>query len=287
MEVIKTRADVIAAIRRLNGRIGLAATMGALHDGHVAVIRAARTESDGLVASLFVNPAQFGDSDDFESYPRTVDRDMEIFDREGVDIVWAPPIKEVYPEGFGTHVEPGPISHRLEGGFRPGHLGGVATVVTKLFNVVRPNVTAFGQKDWQQTRVVSELIRDLDFDIEMLVVPTVRSDDGLALSSRNELLTDDQKRAATVLYAALKAAADAYHSGERDAQKLRDRIQTMLSAEKLCQLEYVSAAHALTLDELDRAAKPMVISCAAYVGSVHLIDNMVFGIDLYGAGNPA
>ncbi len=287
MEIIETRSDMIAAMQRGKGRIGFAATMGALHDGHVAVIRAASAQSDRLVASLFVNPAQFQDSDRFVNYPRTIDRDMEIFEREGVQIVWAPPVEEVYPEGFGTYVEPGPVSHRLEGQVRPGHFRGVATVVAKMFNVIRPNITAFGQKDWQQTRVVNALIQDLDFDIEMLVVPTVRSDSGLALSSRNERLSDDQSRAAAALYAGLKGAADAYLSGERDAQMLRDQIQTVLSAENLCQLEYVSVAHALTLDELDLATDPLVMSCAASVGSVHLIDNIVFGIDLYGVGEPA
>ena len=283
MDLVKSRVDVRAALGRPAGRIGLAATMGALHDGHVAVIRAARAESDKLVTSLFVNPTQFEGDNDFQSYPRPFDRDMEIFEREGVDIVWAPPVEEVYPQGFGTCVEPGPVSHRLEGEFRPGHFGGVATVVAKLFNVIRPDVTVFGQKDWQQTRVIDALIRDLDFDIEMLVVPTVRNSEGLALSSRNVLLSDGQRRAAPIVHTALKSAAAAYSSGERDAHALRDRVLSALAAEPRCRTEYVSAAHAFTLDELERAADPMVISCAAYAGPVRLIDNIVFGVDLYDA----
>ena len=283
MDIVKSRADVRAALRRTDGRIGLAATMGALHEGHVAVVRAARAESDILAASLFVNPMQFEGADDFQSYPRPFDRDMEIFEREGVDVVWAPPVEEVYPEGFGTHVEPGPVSHRLEGDFRPGHFRGVATVVAKLFNVIRPDVSAFGQKDWQQTRVIDALILDLDFDIQMLAVPTVRNSEGLALSSRNRLLNGEQRRAAGIVHKALKSAADAYSSGERDARTLRERVLSTLSTERRCRCEYVSAAHAFTLDELDRAAEPMVISCAARVGAVRLIDNMVFGVDLYGA----
>ena len=283
VDIVKSRADVRTALGRPVGRVGLAATMGALHNGHVAVIRAARAESDVLVASLFVNPAQFEGADDFQSYPRPIERDMEIFEREGVDIVWAPPVEEVYPERFGTYVHPGPVSHRLEGEFRPGHFRGVATVVAKLFNVIRPDVTVFGQKDWQQTRMIDTLIRDLDFDIEMLVVPTVRNSEGLALSSRNRLLNDEQRHAAWTVHMALKSAADAYASGERDANTLRQRVLSALSTEPRCRTEYVSAAHAFTLDELDRAAEPMVVSCAAYVGPVRLIDNMVFGVDLYDA----
>ena len=286
MELASTRAEVRAALSRTVGRVGLAATMGALHDGHVAVIRAARAESDVLVASLFVNPTQFEGAGDFQSYPRPFERDMEIFERQGVDLVWAPPVEEVYPDGFETYVEPGAISQRLEGEFRPGHFRGVATVVAKLFNVIRPHVAVFGQKDWQQTRVIDALIRDLDFDIEMPVVPTVRNGGGLALSSRNVLLSDDQTLAAAIVYKALKSAADAYASGERDARALRERVTSTLAAEPRCRTEYVSAAHAFTLDELDRAADPMVISCAAYVGQVRLIDNMVFGVDLCGAEAP-
>ena len=283
MDIVRSRAEVRAALSRTAGRIGLAATMGALHDGHIAVIRAARAESDFLVASLFVNPTQFEGADDFQSYPRPFERDMDIFEQEGVDLVWAPPVEEVYPQGFETYVEPGPISHRLEGEFRPGHFRGVATVVAKLFNVIRPRVAVFGQKDWQQTRVIDALIRDFDFDIDMPVIPTVRSGEGLALSSRNRLLSDDQTLAAAIVYTALKSAANAYASGERDARALRDRVNSTLAAEPRCRTEYVSAAHAFTLDELDRAVEPMVISCAAYVGQVRLIDNMVFGVDLYGA----
>ncbi len=283
MDIVKTRVEARAALNRTAGRVGLAATMGALHDGHVAVVRATRAESDFLVASLFVNPAQFEGADDFQTYPRPFERDMDIFEREGVDLVWAPPVEEVYPEGFETYVEPGPISQRLEGEYRPGHFRGVATVVAKLFNVIRPNVAVFGQKDWQQTRVIDALIRDLDFDIEMPVVPTVRNGEGLALSSRNRLMSDDQSLAAAIVYRALKSAADAYESGERNARTLCELVTSTLAAEPRCRTEYVSAAHAFTLDELDRTAEPMVISCAAYVGRVRLIDNMVFGVDLYGA----
>ena len=283
MEILKSPDDVIEAVRRLDGRIGLAATMGALHEGHIAIIKAAKLESDYLVASLFVNPSQFGALEDFDSYPRPVARDMEILEREGVDLVWAPTVEDVYPDSFSTQVDPGPISRSLEGISRPGHLNGVATVVSKIFNIVHPDITVFGQKDWQQTRVIDKLIQDLNFDVQMLVIPTVRTGEGLAISSRNALLTDDKLDAARILYASLDASAEMYYAGERDAASLRAECQSVLSTEPLCQQDYVSVAHALTLDELEQAAEPMVICCAASFGSVRLIDNMVFGIDLYRA----
>ena len=192
VDIVKTRTEVRAALNRTAGRVGLAATMGALHDGHVAVTRAARAESDVLVASLFVNPAQFEGTDDFQTYPRPFERDMDIFEREGVDLVWAPPVEEVYPEGFETYVEPGPISHRLEGeSTAPDTSAGWRRSSPSSLTSFARTSPCSGQKDWQQTRVIETLIRDLDFDIEMPVVPTVRNGEGLALSSRNRLLSDD------------------------------------------------------------------------------------------------
>lgn len=286
MEIAQTKAQIIEAVRGLPGRIGLAATMGALHAGHVAVIRAAKAESDSLIASLFVNPAQFGGATDFDDYPRRFDRDMEVFEKEGVDVVWAPSLDDVYPEGFGTYIDPGSIARPLEGAFRPRHFRGVATIVAKLFTLLRPDVSVFGQKDWQQTQVVAALVGDLDFDIKVLVVPTVRDEQGLALSSRNRRLSGDARRAARVLYKGLKLAADDYAAGETDAAKLRRRMLTIMAKERRCRPEYASVAHAFTLEELELAAEPMVLSCAAYVDSVRLIDNVVIGVELYG-GNRA
>ena len=281
MEIAETKAQMIEAARGLPGRIGLAATMGALHAGHVAVIRAAKAESDSLIASLFVNPSQFGAATDFDDYPRTFDRDMGIFEREGVDVVWAPSVDDVYPEGFGTYIDPGPIARPPEGAFRPRHFRGVATIVAKLFTLLRPDVSVFGQKDWQQAQVVAALAGDLDFDIKVLIVPTVRDEHGLALSSRTRGLSGDGRRAARVLHEGLTSAADAYAAGETDAAKLRRRMFTIMATEPRCRLEYASVANAFTLEELERAAEPMVLSCAAYVDSVRLIDNVVIGVDLY------
>ena len=254
--------------------------MGALHPGHRALLRAARDRCDNVAASLFVNPTQFGAEDDFAGYPRTWDRDLEILAAEGVDFVWAPPMEVMYPEGPVATVDPGQLATVLEGKARPGHFAGVATVVARLFDQVRPDMAFFGQKDWQQTRVIADLVERLEPGIELVVAATVREADGLACSSRNVCLDGQGRRAATALYGGLVRASAAFEGGEEDAEALREMVRTTVASEPLARLEYASVADALDLIELEVAREPVVFSGAVTVGGVHLIDNIVVGPEL-------
>jgi pantoate--beta-alanine ligase len=278
--------DVLEGLRELRarraaaaGRLGLVPTMGALHPGHRALLRAARDRCDTVAASLFVNPTQFGAEDDFAGYPRTWDRDLEILATEGVDFVWAPPAEVMYPEGPAATVDPGRLATVLEGKARPGHFAGVATVVARLFEQVHPDIAFFGQKDWQQTRVIADLVERLEPGIELAVVATVREADGLAWSSRNVRLDGEGRRAATVLYRGLAQAAAMFAEGTEDAEALREIVRTTVASESLARLEYATVADALDLTELEIAREPVVFSGAVTVGGVHLIDNIVVGLE--------
>jgi pantoate--beta-alanine ligase len=248
--------------------------MGALHEGHLSLVRRARADNASVVASIFVNPTQFGVHDDLSSYPRDMDGDLAKLEREGVDLVFAPPRHEVYPPGFSTHVDVGPIAERLEGASRPGHFKGVATVVCKLLGIVRPDRAYFGQKDAQQCQVIRKLNADLNLGAEIVVMPTVRDTDGLALSSRNAYLKTDERNAALVLYRSLCLARELYESGARDAEELRGRMRALIEAEPGAEIDYVSVADAGTLDELDTVDRPALVSLAVHIGSVRLIDNL-------------
>ena len=254
--------------------------MGAMHAGHVALMEAAREDCASVAVSIFVNPTQFSESAEFAGYPRDVERDLEACERSRVDLVWVPEESNVYGETFQTFVDPGAVSEPLEGAFRPGHFRGVATVVSKLFNVFEPDFAYFGQKDWQQTRVVAALIADLDFDVRLAVVPTVREADGLALSSRNSRLKPADRPAAGLLYSTLNLAAELLEGGESDAGRLRSAMLKALGSDPRVRIDYVSVADAMSLEELERVREPVVISCAAHVGGVRLIDNLVFGVEL-------
>src|SRR5437899_9003741 len=245
--------------------------MGALHNGHASLIVRAVRENDLAVVSIFVNPTQFGPHEDFAAYPRDESADLSICERLGAAMVFAPTVDEMYPAGDATRVQPGAIAARLEGAARPGHLTGVATVVTKLFAVVRPDVAYFGQKDFQQLRVVQALARDLRLGVRVVGCPTVRDEDGLALSSRNAYLSADERRAALALPRGLFAARADWERGERDPKRLADRVRQHAAA---LALEYVSVADPLTLAELTRPAARAVISLAARVGKARLIDNV-------------
>ncbi len=287
MEVLETLDELRRARRIAGGRLGFVATMGGLHPGHEALLRAARMENETVVASIFVNPTQFGESADFDEYPRDRDRDLEILKSAEVDLVWAPSMNEMYPEGLEVTVEVGTIGSRLEGASRAGHFNGVATVVARLFNQVRPDVTYFGQKDWQQTRVVEALVEGLRLDMEVRVVRTVREADGLAWSSRNERLDGSGREAAAVLYRALRAAEEAFAGGESDGDTLRRLITETVATEPRARLDYVSVAHAEDLEELTVARTPLALLGAIEVGGVRLIDNVVIGVELWsgdGAG---
>ena len=260
----------------LDAPFGFVPTMGALHEGHLSLVRLARQRCPRVGASIFVNPAQFNDKKDLERYPRTLERDMEMLRGAGCDVVFAPEAGEVYPDGFSTTIDVGPVTRPLEGTMRPGHFNGVAVVVTKLLNIVRPTHAVFGQKDAQQLAVIRRLVRDLDLAVEIVPGPTMRERDGLAMSSRNELLTAEDRAAAPVVWRALSGTLDAYTAGERDAAVLRTRMSAILASEGRAAPEYVSVADPVTLAELERIGPAgALVSLAVRFGAVRLIDNVV------------
>jgi pantoate--beta-alanine ligase len=249
--------------------------MGYLHDGHLELVRRARAECDHVAVTIFVNPSQFGPAEDLQRYPRDLERDLRLLEREGVALVFVPPAAEMYPAGYSTWVMVEGVTEPLEGQRRPGHFRGVATVVCKLFNIVAAERAYFGQKDAQQTVVVRRMARDLDLETEVVVVPTVREADGLAMSSRNVYLDREQRAAAPVLYRALRRAEELWTRGERDADTLRAEVYRTLSSEPLADTDYVSIADAETLREVDGPiAAPAIMSLAVRFGATRLIDNI-------------
>jgi pantoate--beta-alanine ligase len=259
----------------LSGTLGLVPTMGALHDGHLSLVRKARAECDHIGVSIFVNPTQFGAGEDLNRYPRNLAQDLSLLEPFNVDIVWAPAPESVYPESFQTWIEIGEVSRGLEGARRPGHFRGVATVVAKLFNVFTPDKAYFGQKDAQQVAVVKRMVADLNFPVEIVVCDTVRAADGLALSSRNAYLTPAERQAAPVLYRALSAALVKYRQGERDASRLRAAMTAILDAEPLASVDYVSVADPLSMEEADGVGTGFLLSLAVRLGHTRLIDNLL------------
>jgi len=276
VRVISTVADMRRARQEMARpqRVGLVPTMGALHKGHLSLVRHARADDDVVVVSIFVNPTQFGPSEDYARYPRDPDRDLALLRDLGTDLVFMPPVEEIYPEGFDTYVEVEKLTQRLEGASRPGHLRGVATVVAKLFNIVQPHRAYFGQKDAQQLAVIRRLTRDLDLPVEVVGLPTVREADGLAMSSRNAYLSPEERKAALVLYRSLEAAQELWRSGVRDASPIRQRMGELLAAEPLARVDYVSVADAETLEELETVDRPTLVSLAVRIGKTRLIDNL-------------
>lgn len=275
MQIVKTLSELRAARRALPGSFGLVPTMGYLHAGHLSLVERARAENDYVGVSIFVNPTQFGPAEDLSSYPRNLDRDLALLKAAGVDLVWTPGPEEVYPAGFQTWVEVTEMTQLLEGAHRPGHFRGVTTVVAKLFNAFTPDRAYFGQKDAQQVAVIRRMVLDLNFPLEVIVCPTRREADGLALSSRNAYLTPAQRRAAPVLFRALNAAQTAYAAGEHQGDELRRILRETLAGEPLALPQYVSAAHPLTLEEVDEITDGVLLSMAVYVGKTRLIDNVL------------
>lgn len=254
---------------------GLVPTMGSLHEGHLSLVRRARQDNGRVGASIFVNPTQFNEPDDLATYPRDLDRDLGLLEKEGVDLVWNPSQDIVYPPGYETYVEATEVTKVLEGAARPGFFRGVATVVAKLFNVFQPHRTYFGQKDAQQAVVIRRMAADLDFPIEVVVCPTIREADGLAMSSRNARLTPAARGNATCLYYALLAAKERFEGGEHDAERLRSAMAGVISATEPARLDYVSVAHPDTLQEQAVVHDRALLSLAVFFDDVRLIDNMV------------
>lgn len=275
---VAVELDELRAFRQeLKPPFGLVPTMGYLHEGHLSLVRRARKECASVAVSIFVNPTQFAPGEDLESYPRDLERDLKMLEEEGVDLVWTPTAEGVYPEGAQTWVEVEDLTNELEGSRRPGHFRGVTTVVAKLFNAFQPDMAFFGQKDAQQAVVIQRMVKDLLYSIEVVVCPIVREPDGLAMSSRNTYLDPAQRRAATALSRALRAAENAYRQGEKDADALRARMMDVLEAQPLAEVQYVSVADPVTLRELDGDVHRALLSMAVYVGKTRLIDNVVLG----------
>jgi len=280
MEIINSRQQIMSTARGLRREqqrtIGLVPTMGALHEGHLSLVQQARARCDVVVVSVFVNPTQFGPAEDFKSYPRDLPRDLELLAPYDVDYVFAPPVEEIYPEGFSTYIQVEDLTDKLEGASRPGHFLGVTTVVGILLNIVQPDFAFFGQKDAQQAIVIKHMVRDLAFPVEILVVPTVREETGLAMSSRNEYLTVEERQAAAVLNRALLQARSAFEQGERQAQKLVEIVSETIEKESSVRIDYVSINDAQSLEEIVAVdSRPALISLAAFVGKTRLIDNIV------------
>lgn len=274
--VVRTRAELAAALARAPRPLGLVPTMGWLHAGHRSLIARARTECATVALSVFVNPRQFESRADLAKYPRSEARDLAICAEEGVDLVWAPGVDDVYPAGFDTTVRVGAVAAPLEGAARPGHFEGVATVVAVLFGVVRPDRAYFGMKDAQQLRVIARMATDLALTT-VVPCPTVREPDGLAMSSRNVHLSPAERAAAPVLHRALAAGRARWEAGERDAGAIRDAARAVLAGEPLARVEYVSLADDVTLAELDRVEGPALLSLAVRFGTTRLIDNLALG----------
>ena len=274
MQVVKTIPELRALRQKLSGTVGFVPTMGYLHEGHLALVKRARTENSAVIVSIYVNPAQFGAGEDFGAYPRDLNRDLELLEGEGVDVIFVPSDGEMYPPGFSSWVHVEKLTERLEGASRPGHFRGVATVVAKLFNMVAPAKAYFGQKDAQQVVVIKRMVADLNMGIEIVLVPTLRESDGLAIGSRNIWLGPEERRAAAILFKALTLARRLGQEGEKDVDRIRRRMISLIEQEPLARIDYVSLADAETLAELDLIDRPALASLAVWIGKTRLIDNM-------------
>jgi pantoate--beta-alanine ligase len=275
MEVVSEPQELRVKRDVLKEPVGLVPTMGFLHEGHLSLVRRARQDCASVVVSIFVNPTQFGPKEDLAKYPRNLLRDLDLLDKEGVDLVWTPTEEVMYPPGYQTWVIVEEISRPLEGAMRPGHFRGVATVVAKLFNTVQPQKAYFGQKDAQQAAVIRRMAQDLDIPVEIIICPTVREPDGLAMSSRNVYLSPEERRKASVISRSLFEARAAFNAGEREAKELLKVVLDLLASEKGVKVQYVSCADPETLQELDGRVSQALISMAVTIGKTRLIDNII------------
>jgi pantoate--beta-alanine ligase len=281
MNVLRSIAELRAARVAMPGRVGAVYTMGALHDGHIALVRAARAENDYVLATIFVNPTQFSPAEDFASYPRTLERDLEALQAAGADAVFVPDAAAMYPPDFQTTVTLAGVTAGLEGARRPGHFAGVATVVSKLFNLTQPDISYFGQKDAQQVVVLRQLVRDLNFPLQIAVIPTVREADGLAMSSRNRRLSSEERAAAPVVCRAIRAASTHFESGERRTSALLQAVAAVIAAEPRAHLDYAALNDPLTLAPAPEVLRgPALLSLTVQIGEPHLLDNALLPLAL-------
>jgi pantoate--beta-alanine ligase len=278
MKICATISEVRAACgdARANGkRLGLVPTMGALHEGHLSLVRAAKAQSDAVTVSIFVNPTQFGPTEDLSKYPRQFERDRQLLEKEGVEILFAPPVEEIYPHGEVTWVLVEGLSEKLDGRSRPGHFRGVTTIVAKLFHVVEPEAAFFGQKDAAQLAVIRRMVKDLNFPVEIVACPIVREPDGLAMSSRNAYLSREERGRALVLQRALQETRKQFSAGERSAAKLVSAGKEVFAREPQVALDYFEIVDPDTLDPVEQISQDTLVAVAVYVGATRLIDNVV------------
>jgi len=278
MEVITKINEMRTRVLSVKDRkrsIGLVPTMGALHDGHISLIRSARKENDELVVSIYLNPTQFDNSDDFDKYPRQLNEDIEIIRKENADVVFAPCTEEMYPEGFCTHVTESRLSDALCGRVRPGHFNGVATIVTKLFNIIQPGRAYFGQKDYQQSAIIKRLVADMNMDIDILVCPIVRDEDGLALSSRNRRLDPDERQNALCIHGSLTKAREMFASNIRDAKEIIEEMTSVIKKTEHTKIDYISIVNADTLEDISSVNGKALTAVAVWIGNTRLIDNTI------------
>lgn len=278
MKICTTIDEIRAACRALRserGRLGFVPTMGALHEGHLSLVRAAKASCDVVAASIFVNPKQFGPNEDFGTYPRAFERDRSLLEKEGVELLFAPPVDEMYPPGAVTWVTVEELSNKLDGRSRPGHFRGVTTVVSKLFHIVEPDAAFFGQKDAAQVAIIRRMVRDLNFPVEIVVCPIVREPDGLAMSSRNAYLDAQQRKSARVLYRALMRVKKLADQGERNVAKLLATAREELASEPLVRVDYLEIVNPDSLDAVEDISKRGLMVLAAFVGTTRLIDNIL------------
>ena len=277
MQVARSVAEMKKLRRECAGSVGLVPTMGYLHEGHLQLAMRAKSENAVAVATIFVNPSQFGPGEDFKSYPRDLDRDLSLLEIVRADIVFVPTDIDMYPADYDTWVEVRGITAKLEGKSRPTHFQGVTTVCNKLFNIIQPDRAYFGQKDAQQVIVIQKMVSDLNMNLEVIVCPTVRESDGLAMSSRNTYLTKEERPSAAVLYKSLCLARDMYEKGERDAAKMRQAMHGLITGEPAAKIDYISIADAASLDEVDIIGGRVLVSLAVRLGKPRLIDNIFLG----------
>jgi len=280
MEIVNTIAQMRALRCEITGAIGFVPTMGCLHQGHVSLVKEAKADNSATVVSIFVNPSQFGPAEDFESYPRDIGHDLDLLEKENVDLVFIPDSREIYPRGFNSLVEVGELTELLEGKCRPGHFRGVTTIVAKLFNIVEPSRSYFGQKDAQQSIVIKKMVSDLNMNVEIIVLPTFREADGLAMSSRNMYLNYEEREAAKVLFRALSSAEKMWENRCRDTEYMRREMISLIGQEPLASIEYVSIADIRTLREITVIDDKALVSIAVKIGRTRLIDNIVLGGNL-------
>lgn len=283
MKIFKAADDIKKYIkqRRRGGRsVGFVPTMGYLHEGHLSLMREARRSNDLVVTSIFVNPTQFGPKEDYKRYPRNLRRDERLAKSVGVDVIFYPSVKEMYPDGYRSTVEVTDITERLCGGSRPGHFKGVTTVVAKLFNIVQPDAAYFGQKDAQQAIVIKKMVEDLNMNLKIKVMPIIREPDGLAMSSRNRYLSKSQRRDALALYGSLNLAKSLIKTGVRDARTIKDRMRRLISAKESTRIDYISVVDIENLEGLKKIEKNTLIALAVWVGKTRLIDNIVVGVKI-------